>query len=289
MEFGFLKEKSRVVVENIEIKPMWDIDEKIERLHKFAVVSKGWIYPPLESGIHNFSEKKNFKVKPQLPTQFLTIEPTHSITIYPYDVEKLKFLILVYGFLQGLYLSPVEYLCLNRIPHETGKLTGVILTKDDAEKGILQFSRSFDILDNEERKLAFSIMHWFLVGQSYNFAWDRFDSQYKVLDSIYKFSGLTAPKHAYRPILLADYFGIKRPKWIELNQPKTSTLSRARNELVHEAKFGGQPIGYAYPEENFDFEFVRFNTKLILAIFGLRSPFLTADPEDRNTRTWDFS
>jgi len=290
MEFGFIKEKSRIMVENIEIKPMWDIDEKIDRLHRMAVVSNGWIYPPLETGVHNFSEKDKFKVQPQLPAKFFTIEPTHSITIHTHDDEKLKFLILAYGFLLGLYLSPAEYLCLHRIPHEVGKLTGVILIKDDAEKGIYAFSRCFDTLDNERRKLAFAIMHWFLIGQSYNYVWDRFDAQYKVLDSIYKFSGLSAENHASRPVILADHFGIKKPQWIELDKSgKSSPLSRIRNELVHEAKFAGRPIGYAYPEENFDFEFVRFNAKLIPAIFGLRSNFLQADPTDRNTRAWNFS
>jgi hypothetical protein len=83
---------------------------------------------------------------------------------------------------------------------------------------------------------------------------------------------------------------IKKPQWIELDKSgKSSVLSRTRNELIHEAKFAGQPIGYTYPEENFDFEFVRFNAKLIPAIFGLRSPFLQADPTDRNTRAWSFS
>lgn len=290
MEFGFLKEKFRVVAGNIEIKPMGDIDEKIDRMHRLAVVSNGWIYPPMEDGAHNFSEKNKFKVKPQLPAKFFTTEPTHSITIYPHDDEKLRFLILAYGFLLGLYLSPAEYLCLYRIPHEVGKLTGVALIKNDAEKGILGFSRCFDTLDSEKRKLAFSIMHWFLVGQSYNYAWDRFDAQYKVLDSIYKFSGLSSNNHASRPVALAEYFGIKKPQWIELDSTgKFSVLSKTRNELVHEAKFGGQPIGYAYPDENFDFEFTRFNAKLIPAIFGLRSPFLQADPMDRNTRAWSFS
>jgi hypothetical protein len=178
---------------------------------------------------------------------------------------------------------------MHRIPHEIGKLTGVILIKDDAEKGIFTFSRCFETLDCEKRKLAFAIMHWFLVGQAYNYAWDRFDAQYKVLDSIYKFSGLQLVNHASRPVALADHFGIKKPQWILLDKSgKSSVLSRTRNELIHEARFAGEPIGYSYPEENYDHEFVRFNTKLIAAIFGLKSPFLQTDPTDRHPRAWGF-
>ena len=68
-----------------------------------------------------------------------------------------------------------------------------------------------------------------------------------------------------------------------------STLSKMRNELVHEAKYAGEPTGYAYPEENLDLEFVRFNAKLIAASVGLKSSFLQAEPNDRQPRLWKFS
>lgn len=290
MEFGFLKDTTRVVADNIEIKPMWDIEEKINRLYQMAVVSKGWIYPPLIEAEQNFYEKKYFKAIPQIPAKFFVVEPTHAITINPHDEEKLRFLILSYGFLKGLYLSPAGYLCLHRIPYEIGKLTGVILIKDDAEKGISSFGHCFDGLNYGNRKLAFAILHWFLIGQSYYYPWDRFDAQYKVLDTVYKFSGLTAPNHASRPVVLANHYGIKVPRWASLySNGRDSDLSIMRNELVHEAKYAGHPIGYSHPSENFDFEFVRLNVKLIAASFGLRSSFLQAEPNDRNTRAWHFS
>lgn len=31
----------------------------------------------------------------------------------------------------------------------------------------------------------FAILHWLLIGQTYNFAWDRFDAQYKVVVAAY--------------------------------------------------------------------------------------------------------
>jgi hypothetical protein len=90
MEFGFLKNTRRVVVDNIEIKPISDINDKIARLYNFAVVSDGWIYPPLEQVHQSADEQKNFKIKPKLSSNFFTIEPTHSITIHPHDDEKLR-------------------------------------------------------------------------------------------------------------------------------------------------------------------------------------------------------
>lgn len=290
MEFGFLTDTRRVFIDNIKIKPLNDFDETIKRFYQTAFVSNGWVYPPLVKANQNFMEKKKFKNEAKLSSNFFVFEPTHSITVLPFDDEKIKFLILAFGFLNGVYLSPAGYLCLNRIPYEISKLTGVILIKDDAEKGIYTFSEYFDRTSDEKRKLSFAILHWFLIGPSYSYDWDRFDAQYKVLDGISRLSGLSAPNHASRAVVLADKYGIKIPIWAQLSSDgKSSRLSAIRNELFHEARYAGHPIGYEYPKENFNLEFVRFNTKLIAAIFGLRSNFLQSDPNDRNQHGWGFA
>jgi hypothetical protein len=289
MEFGFLIDRRRVVFIKSEIKPLLDFDDRIDRFYKHACASNGWVYPPLVDANQNFREKEKFKTKPQIPSSFFQIGPTHSITINPFDEEKAKFLILAYGFLNGVYLNPAGHLFVNRAAYEIGKLTGVILVGNDAEKGITAFSQYYDKASKVQRKLLFAILHWFIVGQTYNFEWDKFDAQYKVLDGLFHLSGLTAPNHASRPIELANNFGIKLPLWAQLNPDrKSSQLSNTRNELFHEARYAGQPIGYEYPKENFGLEFARFNSKIIVALVGLKTKFLQADPGNRDTWGWSF-
>lgn len=58
MEFGFLTDKRRVAIDNIEIKPLNNYDETIKRFYRSAFVSNGWIYPPLVKANQNFIEKK---------------------------------------------------------------------------------------------------------------------------------------------------------------------------------------------------------------------------------------
>lgn len=100
---------------------------------------------------------------------------------------------------------------------------------------------------------------------------------------------MKAPNHASRPIVLANNFGIKIPSWAQLNSGgKSSRLSILRNDLFHEARYAGHPIGYKYPKKNFGLEFVRFNAKIITALFGLKSEFLYPDSNDRNTWGWNF-
>ena len=86
---------------------------------------------------------------------------------------------------------------------------------------------------------------------------------------------------------LAQYYRITLPKWAELDlSGKGSQLSKDRNELVHEAKYGGHPIGYSHPSENYSLEFTSFNTKLIAAVLDIHTPYLKADPTDRCQWKW---
>jgi len=292
MEFEFLLDNRRFDVDGIEIKPRHDHEEIVRRFYETAYVGNGWVYPPLKTVSLTATESSKFKNQAsKVTSNFFTVQPTHSITIHPHNEEKAKFLILSYGFLHGLYLSPAGYLCLNKIPYEEGKLTGVILVGNDHQKGMRAFNFYYDRSYPEERKQMFAILHWLLIGQTYNFAWDRFDAQYKVLDGLYRTSGIKSDSHASRPVDLAAKYGVQLPDWAKLinSKPKTSRLSIIRNELVHEAKYAGHPIGYEYPEENFGLEFVAFNLKLVAAVVGLNTKYLEAEPSNRCRYSWNFA
>ena len=268
---------------------MWNLWAKINRLYSDRNLSDGWIYPDIGSGKQNFEERKNSQKLPKLQQNFFIVEPTHAITIYPYNEEKIKFLILCYGFLKGVYLSPAGYLCMNKVPYNVGKLSGAILVENDAMIGIKCFSGFYETLGTDNRKLLFAILHWYLIGQTYCYAWDRFDAQYKVLDAIFKLSDSPRMPHTKRPTYLANRFGLQVPDWAQLGADQKSTLSITRNALSHEAIYASEPIGYAYPKENFDLELTRFNEKLIAALVGLTSSYISSNPHDRQMHGWKFS
>jgi hypothetical protein len=157
---------------------------------------------------------------------------------------------------------------------------------------MMRFSSFYDAANNEDRKQMFAILHWFLVGQSYKYAWDRFDAQYKVLDGLYRLSKLGYCQHALRPLKLAQKYNIVVPNWAQETTvcgKKTSRIAILRNELVHEAMFAGDPIGYAYPKENFYIEFAAFNVKLVASAIRLATPYLKADPNSRGVYLWDLA
>jgi len=140
----------------------------------------------------------------------------------------------------------------------------------------------------------FACIHWYLISQSYQFAWDKFDAQYKVMDGVWSLSGIAQEDkrnyipHPERPVKLAEKYGLTLPSWAELDSNKKSKLSKLRNALVHEAKYGGYPIGYSYPDENYSLEFRSFNTKLIAATLGINTPYLKEEPNFRIKGRWNI-
>lgn len=59
---------------------------------------------------------------------------------------------------------------------------------------------------------------------------------------------------------------------------RKSELSELRNELIHEAKFAGHPIGFGYPANCsvWDTEFPRFVSVLLLSCIGVKNEFTNA-------------
>lgn len=291
MNFGFLVDKKEILCQDFRVSPLPDIDDTLTKFHEGINVSKGWIYGPEVELSKSFMEQKKFKLRgPIKCDNYHGLKPTHEIIMSNPDDEHLRFLILAYGFLQGVYLIPEGNLYFNRTPYERGKLNGLLLSGDDYVNGMEQIHYFYLNAKPKDRKQTFAILHWFLIGQSHEFPWEIFDSQYKVLDGIYKLSNVKAPNHASRPVKLAEKYGITIPSWAELRESKKeSTLSVLRNELVHEAKYAGEPIGYAHPKDNYTLEFVSFNTKLICAVLGLKTPYLKMNPDCREFHGWDIA
>lgn len=291
MNFGFLIDKKEILCQDFRISPLPDIDETLTQFYDGINVSKGWIYGPEVELNKNFMEQNKFKLRgPIKCDNFHGLKATHELIMSIPDNEHLRFLILAYGFLQGIYLIPEGNLYFNRTPYERGKLNGLLLSGDDYVNGMEQINHFYLNAKPKDRKQMFAILHWFLIGQSHEFPWEIFDSQYKVLDGIYKLSNIKAQTHALRPVKLAEEYGITIPSWAKLiKSKKVSTLSILRNELVHEAKYAGEPIGYAHPQDNYTLEFVAFNTKLICAVLGLKTPYLNMSPDSREFCRWDIA
>lgn len=296
MKFGFLIDPKAFVCDGFKIAPVLEFDSVLKNFYKSACVSKGWFYGSKKELSKSSAEKKDFEANaPIVHKSFFQMNSTHQIaSTEGYSDDHLRFLILGYGFLQGLYLTPEGYSYLERTAYEQSKLNGLRLFNNDYVNGMELINKFYINSDEIKRNQMSACIHWYLVGQSYEFKWDQFDAQYKVLDGVWSFSSLEKPKgsrcpHSKRPVELAKKYNLKLPKWAELGKDDKSKLSKQRNELVHEAKYDGYPIGYSYPDENYSLEFRSFNTKLIAAALGIDTPYLQAEPNNRILGMWSIS
>ena len=291
MKFGFLIDNKSFEFNGFKIAPVLEFDSVLRDFYKTARVSKGWFYGAKIELPRSASEKNEFEADAVvINSSFFSMSPTHEIlSTEDYSDDHLRFLILGYGFLQGLYFTPESYSYLGRTAYEPTKLNGLLLNGDDYINGMESINRFYVNSNQEDQNQMFTCIHWYIIGQSYQFDWERFDAQYKVLDGIYKLSGTKANSHAARPIALAERYNLELPLWAKLITKKESKLSKQRNDLFHEAKYGGHPIGYSYPEENYNLEFTSFNTKLIAAALGINTPYLQAEPKNRLLGMWNIS
>jgi hypothetical protein len=131
-------------------------------------------------------------------------------------------------------------------------------------------------------RLLFAAFHWYLASQSYEHDFEWFNAQYVVLDTCWKLftvthgSSLTKGRHAERPVRMCDYFGIPVPEWAVVSG-RSSYLSKLRNDLVHEGCYGPGAIGFEFPQEhdNIDYELQKLNCRLLLALLGVRSSYIS--------------
>lgn len=299
MKFGFLIDPKAFECNGFKIAPVMEFESILKDFYKTARVSKGWFYGPKIELSKSDDEKKKFAAVTVVANDsFFRMNPTHEIiSTEDYSDDHLKFLILSYGFLQGLYLTPEGYSYLGYTAYEPSTLNGVGLFGDDYVNGMERINQFYINSDTERRNQMFACIHWYLISQSYEFAWDKFDAQYKVMDGVWSLSGIAEEnkknkrnyiRHPERPVKLAGKYDLKLPNWVKLDRDGKSKLSRQRNELVHEAKYDGHPIGYSYPDENYNLQFRSFNTKLLAAVLGIDTPYLRAEPNFRIKAAWSI-
>ena len=300
MNFGFLIDSKAFQCDGFKIAPVLEFDSVLRDFYKTARVSNGWFYGTEIELPRSANEKNKFKADAAvINSSFFRMSSTHEIvSTKNYSDDHLRFLILGYGFLQGIYLIPEDYSYLGRTAYEPTKLNGLILNSDDYVNGMKCINRFYVNSSERDRNQMFACIHWYLIGQGYQFGWDKFDAQYKVMDGIWNISGIVEENkrnkrnyipHPERPVKLTEKYDLKLPKWAELDGEGKSELSKQRNELVHEAKYGGHPIGYSYPYENYNLEFRSFNTKLIAAALGIDTQYLKAEPNFRVKGRWNIN
>lgn len=296
LRFGWLPDSQTYETDRIIINPLKDFDEAVSAVHVLGHIHKKWFYPPLQAYANGENDSR-----PPVPMPWFALPETHQIfnktnTCIPGFLE---FVILLFGWSQGLRLYPEGHGHHYRVATEVGMLTDFRIMDIDVEKYLClveEFWRNH--YETGAAAGLFAAVHWYLYSCSYHQQFERFMNQYQVLDACFhvyctiKGEKVDKFKHFMRAKVLCDNLGLQMPAWaIAIEGRKTTPLAVIRNEVIHEAKWGGAPIGFvclAGDFQNILLELKNFNCRLIASLLGVTGSYVFSSSQTRQPRRLNF-
>jgi hypothetical protein len=280
--FGWLPDAARYDTPRMSIAPETEFDPARAGM-SIRGSENGWLYAP--------SSDRD----PSGSFQRFELPPTHILTISgTSDDETHNFIITFFGWLHGLRLVPKGWGHFYRVAIKRGALVDFVCSGKNVPR-LLELAERFwiDHQTDGAAKTLFGALHWYLFCQSYYHAFERFLAQYMVLDTLHETHRLTCGRrsttHAARVKFLSGELGLELPAWGRVIG-KDCELSKIRNELVHESKFAGEPIGFAVTsrETNILLGLQAFNGRLIAAIVGAHGAYSRSSSETQQVHGFDL-
>jgi hypothetical protein len=287
LKFGHWPRKSELNAGATIVRPLPNYDDVVAAVQGSDRVINGWYYPPLAA-------ERIYK-------RVYCLDSTHSLGVAPAPGARQwsEFVIALLGLLDGLRLIPEGWVHFYRTAVKLNSLSDVICRVNEIEQ-VLQIAESFwRSVTEHVRRLSFGAIHWRLFSESYEHEFERFNGQYAVLDTCYRIhckltpGGKGEPPHSKRAEFLAGHYSMETPSWAKtrmVNGRLECDLSKLRNELVHEARYAGRPIGFEHPGLTvpIDLTLGYFNTRLILALLGVKCAYVRSSVETRSQFALDL-
>lgn len=275
MELGWLQSANEYHATDLRILPLPDFDESRAFVLTSGHICKGWFYPPIQ-------QLQDEGVKDIIPVPHFALPPTHVLEVPHGKSQEFKeFIITIFGWAMGLKLQPAHWGHFYRVAIEPGKLTDFEYSSNHVTT-ILNLAQKYwkDHKGSPAIASLLSAIHWYLFSQSYTHYFERFLMQYTVTDAIaniFKILGKIEERTGnYKlPTELSNMLKVQLPPWGIISDKKT-TLSEIRNEMIHEAKFYGHPIGFTAPPPSDNIPLVEmeaFNCRLIAATIGAHGKY----------------
>ena len=127
------------------------------------------------------------------------------------------------------------------------------------------------------QRLKAAIHALFLGRYPQAMQFERFVYLYTAIDACYALARSLRPpsarhKHYERIEWMCDEFGITTPSWAEATGANCTVVSALRNNALHEALFGGEPLGFEVygrgTGSDITFEMSVLISRLLVALIG---------------------
>jgi hypothetical protein len=282
--FGWWPRNSVVDARVVRAEPLSTYASAIAAVKDHPRSYDGWFYPLLEPVRSTTTEKKP---PPEMPTPTYELPVTHRITATePWmDEEYLNFVIALVGLVDGMRLIPDGWVHFYKAPTAPNKLSDLACDAGEIAEIVFAATTWWKRATMEERRGMFAAVHWYCFSGLYHHEFEEFAAKYTVLDTLdwihRRKTGGKRGSHAERPFKLAKAYGLEVPSWAVMHN-NSCRLSEIRNELIHEAQFGGRPIGFAHlPEKSLTLELGHFLTRLMIAMLCVECSYVQSPVNTR--------
>ncbi|MBI3707616.1 MAG: hypothetical protein HY246_08060 [Proteobacteria bacterium] len=280
--FGWLREPLQLHDAVFAIKPQPSFEDRKREVEAAFPLGSAWIVPPNGYGTFDGVE---------VPSERYELSKTHTLATNgrSYDKAYGQFIILVLGFVLGLRLTIEGDGHLYATPWKQGSLVSFVPKGSEILRCLHAATTFWDSAGPDIRKMMFAAIHWYLTAQSYRHQFEKFVWQYAVIDNIHRITWNATPtyrkccpnergNHSQRPGCLAAEYGSPLPACFadsEKGNGDAGRLITLRNELIHEARWVGEPLGYAVGTDAHEIiEHLKyFNSQLILGVLGIACKF----------------
>jgi hypothetical protein len=274
LPFGYLPLRLSCHDSRFSIETAPEYDESTLQVRRSGCTDEDWFWSPIRDD------------RPPRPTAWFALPATHtiSVTLSAAEEEEKRlgeFLAAVLGFLYGILLTPGTWGNFYRVSINPQRWQDFTLRHSERDR-ILSLAADTWLANPDARDQLFGAVRWHTFSLSYEHPFEQFGAQYTVLDTCWRiFAGfqgfpINSGPHGDRLVRMANTYAIPVPyNWLQPGGPPI--VVTLRNKLVHQAEWGGKPLGFGHPKPPHDgvhLELYWFNSRLIRSLLGDTSAYV---------------
>ncbi|WP_321365948.1 hypothetical protein [uncultured Desulfuromusa sp.] len=289
--FGFLPIAENIKFSSGQIVASPEITSIIEKTHKLAC-QDGFIYPPLLHGADvtsGYDPQKSSDIFP--PIFYCHVPTTHSLE-FVRPLESMQdarrslsgFIIHFLGFLYGYRIQFYDWWFDGRIQVKSTctqiqpRSTQAAAILDKAIKTWLQWGP-------RKQQIATNILYLHSKTPSYKSDWERFQTEYQIIDAICFLANVSNHSHSQRIKKLCEKYSII------VDNEKFEAVKTLRNDLFHEALWEKGMLGDigSHTSINSPNWLHKISKRAIFAVLGINGKYVESDWQSRWPEAFDIS
>ncbi|MEO1009601.1 MAG: hypothetical protein AAFX79_13645 [Planctomycetota bacterium] len=248
LELGYYPKRLDFTVGDVTVSTLDDLDESAMGVNECCLIEKDWIYAPRQR-VRDFMSGELTTLP--YSARIFGLPKTHRIDhANAGDIEHVRFLVWVLGFIKGMRLTDAEAGFLDATPIKPGTLHDMVWDRKSEEKalGIADAFGRRHAGNPKISKMIVGVIHSLFLSQTPSLlCFEKFVYLYTALDGCHHAHSITtnqnprAGGHAARIAKLCSAFGCPVPAWAD---PQNKQVADLRNDTLHEGLFFDEPLGF---------------------------------------------